>query len=65
MTFKINPEAIKKLKAQDSTILRGVLAELDSALIVHLKQSKEDVRYIQGFSAAVDYIMSLTANRRA
>ena len=65
MTFKINPEHLKRLQAQDSTVIRGVLAELNDQLVKRLKQDKEDIRYVQGFSAAVDYLLSLTENRRA
>lgn len=59
MTFKIDPEITKRLKAQDLTMVREVLASIDKQLIIKLKQSKDDVRYIQGFSAAVDYLDAL------
>jgi hypothetical protein len=59
MTFKIDPEITKRLKAQDLTMVREVLASLDKQLVIKLKQSKDDVRYIQGFSAAVDYLDAL------
>jgi hypothetical protein len=59
MTFKVDPEITKRLKAQDLTMVREVLASLDEQLVKHLKQSKDDVRYIQGFSAAVDYLDAL------
>jgi hypothetical protein len=59
MTFKIDPEITKRLKAQDLTMVREVLASIDKQLVIKLKQSKDDVRYIQGFSAAVDYLDAL------
>lgn len=59
MTFKIDPEITKRLKAQDLTMMREVLASLDVQLVKHLKQAKDDVRYTQGFSAAVDYLDAL------
>jgi len=59
MVIKVDPESIKRLKSQDPTVLRRVLSELDSKLTVQLKQSKEDIRYIQGFSAAVDFLSDL------
>ena len=59
MVIKLEADLTKRLKAQDQTVLKRVLEEIDIKIIEQLKKSKEDVRYIQGYSAAVDYINSL------
>ena len=59
MVIKLEADLTKRLKAQDQTVLKKVLEEIDIKIIEQLKKSKEDVRYIQGYSAAVDYINSL------
>lgn len=60
MTIKLPPEIATRLKAQDTMVLRSALEFMDNKLIEQLKQSKDDVRYIQGFSAAVDMLLDLT-----
>jgi len=59
MIIKVPTEMSERLKAQDTTVIGGVLEFLDAKLIEQLKQSKEDVRYIQGYSAAVDMLKGL------
>jgi len=48
-----------RLKSQDPTVMRRVLEEIDRQVIKNLKETKDDVRYVQGYSAAIDYLRDL------
>lgn len=59
MTPKVDPKAKERLQMQDLTILRGVLADVDRQVIAALKGNRDDVRFVQGYSAAIDFLQNL------
>lgn len=63
MTIKVPPSLGDRLKSQDTTVLRGVLEYVDGKLIEQLKKSTEDVRYVQGYSAAIDMLIDLATRK--
>ena len=60
MILKVPEQLAKELKSSDTSALRGVLDSLDAKLIEQLKLTKDDFRYTQGYSAAIDYLKALT-----
>ena len=64
MIVKLPEELVKGIKSSDTFALEGVLDFLDRKCIEQLKVNKEDFRYTQGYSAAVDYLRGLITKKQ-
>ena len=64
MIVKLPEELVKGIKSSDTFALEGVLDFLDRKCIEQLKVNKEDFRYNQGYSAAIDYLRSLITKKQ-
>ena len=64
MIVKLPEELLKGIKSSDTFALEGVLDFLDRKCIEQLKVNKEDFRYTQGYSAAIDYLRSLITKKQ-
>ena len=64
MIVKLPEELVKGIKSSDTFALEGVLDFLDRKCIEQLKVNKEDFRYTQGYSAAIDYLRSLITKKQ-
>ena len=64
MIVKLPEELVKGIKSSDTFALEGVLNFLVRKCIEQLKVNKEDFRYTQGYSAAIDYLRSLITKKQ-
>ena len=64
MIVKLPEELVKGIKSSDTFALEGVLDFLDRKCIEQLKVNKEDFRYTQGYSAAIDCLRSLITKKQ-
>ena len=59
MIIKPKKELINDLLSTNTVPLAAVLKDLDEKIIQILKTSSSDIRYVQGYSAAIDDLLSL------